>query len=286
MFEFLRKKNNEDRIIKSVIGSLKQDTLLKVFYGETEEAGRLVKALRKKLYPDKASVAIEQYKTIVFFYIHVWTRTHGGLRPEFSRKKYICKAMKERFGQFPPSMVDHAIDVCLDFIFRNEPEIKQKVLESPDSGLKDSKEQQEALANIMKLFMAQDAVNKQAGETAKGNDGVENKYLDDPDYGLVQEKPVFVNGFGAHRNYLNSLRTESGGNLEYSRLGSMSVDGIVGRVDLYRLTPKDGTGEIMLYLCLYGSSNSTTAPKGLKLVSTQPGDSSSNTEVEAPFVFF
>lgn len=288
MLEIFRKMNIEDRIISFLVGNMKQDTTRKLFYGKPQKAGAVLKPLRETLYPEKAFASNKQCRTAILFYAQVWIRSHGGLSSEFRKKAYICAAVKEKFGQFPSDTIDEAIDVCLGYIYENEPALKKTTVSSPwdsepqeggKNGLGD-------LAKLMEMIQAREAVNKQAAETAEGNKEVENKYLDDPEYGLVQEKPVFVKGFGAHRDYLNRLRTESGANLEYSRLGSLSVEGIAGRVDEYSITPKDGTKGMAIYLCLYGSSNSTTAPKGLKLVSSEDGDSSPNTEVQASFTFF
>ena len=287
MLEIFRKMNIEDRIISFLVENMKQDTTRKLFYGKPQKAGAVLKPLRETLYPEKTFASIKQCRTAILFYAQVWIRSHGGLSSEFRKKAYIRAAVKEKFGQFPSDTIDEAIDVCLDYINENEPEIKETVSSPWDSEPKEGgKDELGDLAKLMEMIRAREAVNKQAAETSEGNEAVENKYLEDPEYGLVQEKPVFVKGFGAHRDYLNRLRTESGANLEYSRLGSLSVEGIAGRVDEYSITPKDGTDGMAIYLCLYGNSNSTTAPKGLKLVSSEDGDSSPNTEVQASFTFF
>ena len=107
--------------------------------------------------------------------------------------------------------------------------------------------------------------NRYVRQVNKENIGIEDKYLRDRDYGLDPKKPIFVKGFGPHRNYLDSLRTADGRELSYERRGSMGVDGIEGRVDIYDLFTSDKKKYLTIYQCVYGTHNSTTAPRGLKL---------------------
>ena len=103
-----------------------------------------------------------------------------------------------------------------------------------------------------------------AGENQKNAD-LENQWLNDPNYGLVPGKPIFVKGFGPHREYLERLCTPDGEKLAYTRRGSMQVKGINGPVDVYDLNYPDGKKYITIYQCVYGTHNSNTAPRGLKL---------------------
>ena len=58
---------------------------------------------------------------------------------------------------------------------------------------------------------------------------IENAYLDDPEYGLIPAKPVFVNGFWNDKEYLSHLHAEDGTKLSFTRVGSSkfisSIDG-------------------------------------------------------------
>ena len=111
--------------------------------------------------------------------------------------------------------------------------------------------------------MAKRMVVKNPGGIPKA----EKRYLNDPEYGLVPEKPVYVNGFEGQHLYLGRLKTAEGKRLRFSRQGSMRADGVDGLVDIYLATTNDlfhrPYGKI--YLCLYGTENSERAPRGYSL---------------------
>ena len=97
----------------------------------------------------------------------------------------------------------------------------------------------------------------------EGDSGAEKRYQNDPDYGLVPEKPIFVNGFMGSHSYLSMLQTDKGELLRTERRGSTKAEGINGPVDIYdtfRVNDHSAYGTI--YICLYGNSNSNQAPKG------------------------
>ncbi len=105
---------------------------------------------------------------------------------------------------------------------------------------------------------------RMVSQSAVQNRGAEDRFIHDPEYGLVPEKPVFVRGFGADRAYLDALRTAGGVRMTYDRLGSTQVPGISGPVDIYDLFLPGGKKYMRIYVCLYGEKNSRTAPRGLK----------------------
>jgi len=96
----------------------------------------------------------------------------------------------------------------------------------------------------------------------------EKKYLNDRKYGLVPEKPVYVNGFEGQHLYLGKLRTKKGKRLTFRRLGSTRAAGVDGVVDIYSAITDDvfhrQYGKI--YLCIYGTTNSDRAPHGYTLL--------------------
>ena len=100
----------------------------------------------------------------------------------------------------------------------------------------------------------------------EGDSEAEKQYQNDTDYGLVPEKPIFVNGFMGSRMYLSMLKTDKGELLRNERRGSMRAEGIEGLVDIYdtfRLNDHSAYGTI--YICIYGNSTSDQAPKGYSL---------------------
>lgn len=107
--------------------------------------------------------------------------------------------------------------------------------------------------------------NKQVREISKKNSDIENRWINDRNYGLVPDKPVFAKGFGPHREYLDKLCTPDGQKLTYERRGSMEVKGIEGPVDIYDLFYTNGNKYMTIYQCVYGTHNSNVAPRGLML---------------------
>ena len=115
-------------------------------------------------------------------------------------------------------------------------------------------------ARGMSYLFREQMVRKIAG----GNLDIEDRDVDDPEYGLVPSKPVFVCGFLQQRIYMDSLCASDGREITYSRRGSMQVEGISGPVDIYDLFYENGEKYLTIFVCLYGKKNSQTAPGGLK----------------------
>lgn len=102
-------------------------------------------------------------------------------------------------------------------------------------------------------------------ESVKENALIEKKYLNDPKYGLVPDKPVFVEGFDGMHWYLNNLCTDKGLSPENNRFGSMEVKGTSGPVDIIDLFLAGNKPYMRIFVCIYGTGTSGKAPKGLKL---------------------
>lgn len=98
------------------------------------------------------------------------------------------------------------------------------------------------------------------------NDGKENKYLRDEDYGLVKEKPIFTHGQTGTDLYFSTLVSDKDEELIYEYTNSLEVDGVDGIVDEYIIKKEDSDDIVAtLYFNRYGNSNSNNAPKGFKL---------------------
>ena len=99
-------------------------------------------------------------------------------------------------------------------------------------------------------------------EYAEANKDAHNFNLDDEEYGLVASKPVYTVGIPGSRAYLSHLRTTSGEPITWERLGSTAVGGVAGMIDVYNTFLPDGSPYKTVYINMYGTSISTTAPKG------------------------
>lgn len=101
-----------------------------------------------------------------------------------------------------------------------------------------------------------------AEKTAEDNEAVE-ELVDDADYGLVPEKPIYVEGIAGEQKYLHGLKTMDGQSLTWDRMGSTSADGIKGMIDIYVGSLETGETYITLYLNMYSKTNSDRLPKGV-----------------------
>jgi len=97
---------------------------------------------------------------------------------------------------------------------------------------------------------------------AKQNLELEKKFINDPDYGFVPEKPIFTCGVKGSEKYLEQLCFENGERIQWNRVGSTSVDGVNGMIDVYEISTLSGEKYKELYINMYGSSDSRHAPKG------------------------
>ncbi len=87
----------------------------------------------------------------------------------------------------------------------------------------------------------------------------------DEQYGIVLEKPIYVNGIRGSEKYLSSLRTVLNEKLTWSRIGSFSTEAVNGVIDSYEMYLPSGKLYKTIYICMYAKQNSTVAPKGFHL---------------------
>lgn len=115
--------------------------------------------------------------------------------------------------------------------------------------------------DLIKLdFMVKAYIERK--ETSNNNAKAEKENLDDPEYGLVIEKPIYTLGVTGSNIYLKQLRTPAGEELLWKRRGSTFASETNGCIDIYDSTLPSGEKYKTLYLNMYGSSNSTIIPQG------------------------
>lgn len=101
-------------------------------------------------------------------------------------------------------------------------------------------------------------------KTVANNAQAETQNYDDPEYGLVPNKPVYTQGVGGSKQYLSGLKSSLGEELAWNRRGSTSVAGVNGMIDIYDSTLPSGRPYKTVYINMYGSSNSSKLPKGFR----------------------
>lgn len=105
--------------------------------------------------------------------------------------------------------------------------------------------------------------------------GAENReiiraHINDEDFGLCYEKPVFVRGIDEARRYIDSLTTDTGRALYCERESpARQIPGIAGLVDCYHTFRMGRYGMPHFYrdifICEYSEENVWKAPKGFLL---------------------
>ena len=141
---------------------------------------------------------------------------------------------------------------------------KKKTDQPPTPGEKSYGEELVNLyLNGLKENDLKDLMKKAVDLQSAKNQTVEKNVIETPEYGLVPEKPIFVNGFGADTDYLNHLYDPSGEKIGFIRLGTTYVEGISGPIDKYQIHIPSQQKNIIIYLSVYGNRNSEKAPRGL-----------------------
>ena len=202
-----------------------------IFSNSYDNMARILNALSGKI-PNRESSRTDHLNYVLGFYISVFSRTL--VMDPFE----IRDSMVHRFRDLPKDLVVDCTAESLAYISLTNEKLAEKILGR---------------------FFLRDMIE----QNAEKNTEIETKYLNDPQYGLKPEKPVFINGFGPHHIYLDALCTPDGVELKNDRRGSMQVSGIEGPVDVYDLFLPNGKKYMTIYLCLYGSKNSVIAPRGL-----------------------
>ncbi len=224
--------------MKKIYESMNKEHREKVFYGDLISADIILTTLTRDAFGTVDDTNVDLCFQI---YLQTWIRSRGGLNPSFSTPSYIKQALCDKFSGVNSSVVSKCVTHALCEIYRREPELKKRT-------------------------DAIEAVQKNVHMNAQKNESFENAYVNDPEYGLVPEKPVFVSGFGCDKEYLSHLYSAKDEKLSFERVGSSEVKGIAGPVDLYRLILPNGTEYLRIFICNYGSSNQKFAPNGTKYI--------------------
>lgn len=109
---------------------------------------------------------------------------------------------------------------------------------------------------------------KNTVEAMEANSKTQPDNEGDADFGLVPEKPIFtlaLMSVDGEKEYLNRLYAANGEKIKYNRLGSTSVDGINGMIDIYETFLPSGQPYKTIYINMYGAKKSTKAPAGFVL---------------------
>ena len=224
------KKSEPDtnEAINGIYSRANPETRDKLFYGGLESAGEILMQLSSSAFGYSIPYTIGLSYEI---YLQTWVRTRDGLN---GSPEYIRETLFRRFSNLSPRIVLKCVDQSLDIIYSHEPHLNKNA-----------------------------AINAMIAEDVAKNSEIQDSYLNDEEYGLVKNKPIFVKGYGEDKKYLYHLRAEDGTRLGFYRIGSLAVEGISGLVDAYQLLLPDQSVYKAIFICNYGARSHTIAPKGL-----------------------
>lgn len=237
---FTKKLPSHEEKLSLAYRGFKQDMVEMIFPGKKEQADCVIRSLAIITSTNLNSCDAKDYFDILSIFSGVLIRcvvTH-------SEDSHIVAMLQQKHGNYVKSNA-----------------VAQKVLTycrmnmNNTSFALNSKEDLEALDVLNSLFESNENM-------AKGNSVAQTQNLDDPQYGLIPEKPVYAKSVAGSEQYLNKLRTEDGGRITWNRRGSTSVSGVNGMVDIYDCCDANGKMCGTIYINMYGTQNSNVAPVG------------------------
>ena len=226
-----------------------------VFPSDYKHVKELISNVAYALYgceiSDNAAGTVEQS---ISFYTQYWVRRMGSLDGSHFYPDLVAQRMVEWFNALPEDRVRKAIDVCQEYVYKFILAVKMRdaVMRNPE--------------------MKKDFREMIIGDDSK-NEAIQELHLDDDDYGLVSNKPIFVAGFFEDQEYLHRLRTDKGDRIIHQRKCTMEEDGIAGPIDMYEIYTENGGHYKNIYISNYETKTSAKAPSGFVLSkSVKPAD--------------
>ncbi len=220
--------------------SYKPEVVQAIFPGGRVQAGKIVTSLSKIYGVDLDTSDAKKYDDILATYSNVWLRKVVTQSPD----DLVIASLQANYGDLIPSK--EVAQKAWAFVTLN--------MNNPDFSL-ESAENMAALKHMVDMYSHMEKIASQNVDAEKEN-------LDDPEYGLVANKPIYTRGVEGSYAYLEELKTSSREKLTWQRLYSTAAEGINGMIDVYESTLPSGEAYKTLYVNMYGSANSKKVPEG------------------------
>ena len=242
LFDILKKKPpTHYEKLNAAYNCYKQENVHLLFPGGRAQASNIIISLAKILGMNLENCNAIVYHDLLEIYTAVWVRTNI----THSSDDHIIASLQ----------IKHAIYITDSATAKKALALAMLSMKDPSFVLNDDA--------FFMMDLVVDMIDHKE-QTAKENEGMEDQFTDDPEYGLVPEKPIYTAGVRGSEEYLSELTTVLGDRLTWERRGSLEVDGVNGIVDIYDSMLQSGRSYKTLYLNMYSTSNSTKAPKGFK----------------------
>lgn len=235
---------SHEQKVTALYKSMNSNMIGTTFPGGKNQVGSVIKSLSKIFKMNLNTCDVNAYKDILSTYTDVLIRkvvTH-------SSDDMILASLKVKH----PNLIkdDSTANMVMSFVMMN--------MMNNDFEIKTEEDLQTV------GFLADGLAENE--ESRQENKVHQTENLNDAEYGLVPEKPIYTNGISGSNAYLERLTTTFGEKLSCEKQGSMSIDGITGMIDIYECYLPSGKRYKTLYVNMYGTANSTTSPKGFKLI--------------------
>ena len=245
---FKGNKSSHEEKVQLAYHAYKQDMVEMVFPGRTQQADCIIRSIAILTTKRLSECDAKNYFEMLTIYSDVLIRcviTH-------SEDDMIIAMLQDKHCNYVKSAkVAHKVLTYCRMNMNN------------NTFALDKKEDIEALNLLSSIFASNEAVTE-------NNDSALMQNLNDPEYGIIPIKPIYTHGVAGSKRYLSNLRTEAGEPITWKREMAICVDGVNGMVDIYSCFAPNGKLCGTLYVNIYGSQNSTTAPAGFYLVGSKP----------------
>lgn len=247
---FQDQQKDHQRKVSAAYRLIDPKQVKEILPGGKAQADAIIRSFAIILQIDLYQQDTKMYMQLLYMFVRIWIRSKKV--PETDNQ--IRDMLLSKYGD---CIHDANVDRILMFA--------QISMKSPRFSLTDPKD-----AAFLAEMAATTYENRQI---SRRNEKIADRYIADPEYGLIPTKPIYTDGVIGSYSYLNSLCTDAGEPLRWERLSSSFADGIDGLIDCYELYLKaDGKPYGKLYLNLYALSNSKTAPAGYKFITGNPAD--------------
>lgn len=102
------------------------------------------------------------------------------------------------------------------------------------------------------------------------NTDIQDVSVEDADYGLCMEKPIYTNGPDDTDSFLNSLKSTLGESLAWEKQETLDVEGVAGKVIVYSSFLPSGKSYKTLYVNEHGINAQRKTPKGFTVEKEKP----------------
>jgi len=235
-------KTLAEKYARKIYSGMKKEVREEVYPGEIPQMLTVYTALAEVFYPSLAidTLSAVHIEYLQRFHINVYAQKAFRTLVFASDEKTTNEVIIRRHPEFSTEIVLAAANVSMSFFYDIFPGLKEKV----------------------SYLRARDQMIAEGAERTRGT---EELHTDDPDYGLVPNKPIFTAGVKAEYEYADRLISDDGRELKYERIGTYDADGVGALVDGFDFSYDDGSPKCMVYLCMYSTKTSEKAPLGFKL---------------------